>query len=1684
MATTPKVLLKRSSVIGKVPVAGDLQYGELAINFADGRIYYKDANDAIKNFVDSSIIQDIVRSISTDSAEVINLIQTHSLDSSEIISLIDAGYVQARQDYAYSSLTGAPDIQGMIDSEINVVLGGAPEVLDTLNELAAAIGDDPNFISTINAAVAAQLDSAETIALIDSAHVRLRQDYAYASLTGVPTNVSQFANDANYLDSNTVTDVIDATYVQTNQTAQDFSYASLTGAPNVLDSADVSGIITSDVDKAFVDALNVDADTLDGQTGSWYVDWTNTTNKPVILDNVDVDLQIDARVDKSFLDALNIDADTVDGYHAQAFFDAIDSAVDALIDGAPGALDTLNELAQALNDDSNAYNNLLALIAAQLDSSEAIALIDSAHVQQRIGTTTNLPEGSNLYYTTARADSDFDVRLATKTTTDVTEGSNLYYTTARHDSDTLAQVDSAYIQARVTLRDSAFITGVIDSDFLRTTGGTLTGNLTIDGTNKIYFDDTNKYIGYNGATLDIRNSTGNLRLINNQFQLVNTSSLGLITADTNSVSLRYAGNTKLQTQTGGITVTGTINTHTIPGGTGTFALTSDIPVVGGAFLDSGLTTQLIDSTYVQQRQDYAYASLTGVPTNVSQFANDAGYLTDADTLDSAEAQGIIDSNFQNLTQSIIPANTTIDLGTLSNRFRDLYLSGSSLYIGNIKITDSNGNISFKDLSGNRIDVANIDSVYVQARQDYAYASLTGAPDIDALTVDSAEVIALVDSAYVQQRQTPQDFAYSSLTGAPTNVSSFTNDANYIAQGDSATLANLDVTGNAVIGGNLQVQGTTFTANTVSFSVDENLFYLNDLESAGSPTQYVDIGFSGNVNETGTYTHAGFFRDATDGTWQVFNSYSPEPDTAELNTAHASYTLAPFKASTLTGVYQGFDSDFAAKSTTDLTEGSNLYYTTSRADSDFDIRLATKSTTNLAEGSNLYYTKARVDSDITTSLNDSLNSVSITIDNTIESKVDSAYVLARVAEAPFLDSADAIALIDSAYVQARQTPQDFAYSSLTGAPTNVSAFTNDANYLDSSTVQGVIDAAYIQANQTTYDFLDSAETIALIDSAYILARSPAGIDSDLVIQIIDSAYVQARQSGVDSAAIIALVDSAYVNARVAAGTDSSTVSAIILTDVDSAYVQARQLNETAAPLTQSVYNFIATAAQTSFTGLSVDSDKFQVYLNGLLLPRADYTHNSTQVDLAVAADSGDVLEVLKFSGNDTGAQAIQQRHYIYTATSGQTVFTGADDNSATLSYTQGRINVYLNGLLLLDSADYTQNGDGDTVTFTSGVTAGHIVNIQTLTGNTGTFSPLEQILYEFTADSGQTIFTGADNNASLLDFSNDKITVYLNGILLSGNDYTSSSGNTITLDVGADSGNLLTVAKLSGNNIGLDSAQVNALIGVSAPSGVDSAAIIALVDSAYIQARQVDIYRDSAFITNIIDSDYIELRRPAETIFSLSGDGSNYVFTGDGFPSSATDPKLYLTRGKTYKFTNVPGSHPLEIRLSNGGSAYSDGVTNNGGSGTVEFTVPMNAPTSLVYQCTVHGGMVGDIVILDETDVGIDSDGVNVLINEYIIDTDTTLTTTTTDQVVDTFSASTYRTAKYIVQMSHSSGYHSNEILLVHDGSTVYMTTYAEVITASSLGTVDADINSGNVRLLVTPSNTNTDINVTRINVNV
>jgi hypothetical protein len=54
-----KILLKKSSVAAKVPLITDLEYGEVALNYTDGKLYFKNASNVIKSFSVDSFASDI-----------------------------------------------------------------------------------------------------------------------------------------------------------------------------------------------------------------------------------------------------------------------------------------------------------------------------------------------------------------------------------------------------------------------------------------------------------------------------------------------------------------------------------------------------------------------------------------------------------------------------------------------------------------------------------------------------------------------------------------------------------------------------------------------------------------------------------------------------------------------------------------------------------------------------------------------------------------------------------------------------------------------------------------------------------------------------------------------------------------------------------------------------------------------------------------------------------------------------------------------------------------------------------------------------------------------------------------------------------------------------------------------------------------------------------------------------------------------------------------------------------------------------------------------------------------------------------------------------------------------------------------------------------------------------------------
>ena len=111
---------------------------------------------------------------------------------------------------------------------------------------------------------------------------------------------------------------------------------------------------------------------------------------------------------------------------------------------------------------------------------------------------------------------------------------------------------------------------------------------------------------------------------------------------------------------------------------------------------------------------------------------------------------------------------------------------------------------------------------------------------------------------------------------------------------------------------------------------------------------------------------------------------------------------------------------------------------------------------------------------------------------------------------------------------------------------------------------------------------------------------------------------------------------------------------------------------------------------------------------------------------------------------------------------------------------------------------------------------------------------------------------------------------------------------------------------------------------------------------------------------------------------------------------------------------------------------------------------------------------------------------SVTVNSIMTVVSTTVTVATAGQtVVDQFSTSTFRAAKYIISVSDADDttYATTEALVVHSGTAASLTQFGDITVGSGTApdpSLDADINSGNCRLLVTTNSNQQTIKVTRL----
>jgi hypothetical protein len=179
-------------------------------------------------------------------------------------------------------------------------------------------------------------------------------------------------------------------------------------------------------------------------------------------------------------------------------------------------------------------------------------------------------------------------------------------------------------------------------------------------------------------------------------------------------------------------------------------------------------------------------------------------------------------------------------------------------------------------------------------------------------------------------------------------------------------------------------------------------------------------------------------------------------------------------------------------------------------------------------------------------------------------------------------------------------------------------------------------------------------------------------------------------------------------------------------------------------------------------------------------------------------------------------------------------------------------------------------------------------------------------------------------------------------------------------------------------------------------------------------------------------------------------GLGQVTAGDGL--TKTGNTLNVAAGTGISITGDAVTNDGVVSIT--GTA--DQVVASASTGAVTLSLPQSIGSTSTP--TFGGVTVGSVTLTDA-----------------LIGTAVQALTTTSATVVDSWSATTYSSAKYLVQMKKGTEIQTLEVLVNVDGSNnVAITEYADVINAAaSLGTTDADYSGGNVRLLVTASDETT-----------
>jgi hypothetical protein len=477
-----------------------------------------------------------------------------------------------------------------------------------------------------------------------------------------------------------------------------------------------------------------------------------------------------------------------------------------------------------------------------------------------------------------------------------------------------------------------------------------------------------------------------------------------------------------------------------------------------------------------------------------------------------------------------------------------------------------------------------------------------------------------------------------------------------------------------------------------------------------------------------------------------------------------------------------------------------------------------------------------------------------------------------------------------------------------------------------------------------------------------------------------------------------------------------------------------INTTTIFVGNATVNTVTTAGQISISGATVNSTIYTGTANNannlggssLSTIQSQITGNAATAytnAIAIAANATNIT-----SGTLANARLSSQ----VVNTSGNFTVAGNINFTAANNFFSTRVSVGANAIINT-TALYIGNGTVNTVINSSSIATGNdVVNVSISStsialGNTGSFT-VGNTTVNTTISSAAIRIGNSTVNTVITSTSIDTD----GALVVLG---TATLSNTISVTGNATFSNTINVAsdaEIGGNIIVRGNMTVNGSL-TYATTSTSNGNFIPSSNNTFDIGSTTAVWRQGHF----------------ENIF---------VTTNVATANISVSNRSTFTGNATFSNTiTVVGNATFSNTIAVTGNATFSNTIAVTGNATFSNTVSVTGVATFSSNAAINGSAV-----INST--------VQHFANSY------TFTNSAVAANIDVTAATTYRSCEYMVQMMDTTvspnRHHITKLLVIHNGTTAYITEYGTLFTVSSLGTLDVIIGGGNIALQLTPATSN------------